>query len=479
MRLRRTPLVFAAAAALVAPTLRAQERPAGPRLVLTGVTVVDVRQGRLLHDHAVVVEGNRIVAVGASGATSVPAGARVVDARGKYLIPGLWDMHVHSAVAATRELPLYLALGVTGVRNMHATPDTSLALVRGIKRQLAAGALLGPRFLANGSIVDGPQPAQPGSVAVGTAEAARRAVDSLVAGGADFIKVYIRLPREAYFAVAAQAKQRGVPFVGHVPVAVRTEEAADAGQRSIEHTHELEWSCSTRGDSIRTAFLGDPAPTRATYRRARAALVATWSGAQCASAIAALRRNATWFVPTLVVEWAPLAADSVLGDPATLAVVPGAMLEAWRSGDAALPPDARRVSEARLRSGFEVVRLLHQAGVPLLAGTDVGNPFVVPGFSLHTELEMLVRAGLSPLAALQAATVNPARFLAATDSLGTVEPGKLADLVLLDADPLADIRNTARIRAVITNGRYLDRAALDAMLADAGRAARPSAGAKP
>ena len=476
MRLLPITLTLALSAALVAPPLSAQGTPAGRTLVLTGVTVVDVREGRLLTGRDVVLTGNRIRAVVAGGASATPPGARVIDARGKYLIPGLWDMHVHSAAAATRELPVYLALGITGVRNMHATADTALALVRGVKRQLATGALLGPRFLANGPIVDGPEPAQPGSVGVGTAEAARSAVDSLVAGGADFIKVYVRLPREAYFGLAAQARRRKVPFVGHVPIAVRAEEAADAGQRSIEHTHELDWSCSTRGDSIRDAFLADPAPSRAKYYRARAELTATWSGRQCASAIGALKRNGTWFVPTLVVGWAPLAADSILADSTALAIVPGTTVERWRTEHGEIPTEARRVAEAEFRSGVALVRLLRDAGVPLLAGTDVGNPFVIPGFSLHTELELLVRAGLSPLDALRAATLNPARFLAATDSLGTVEAGRLADLVLLDGDPLADIRNAAQIRAVIRDGRYLDRAALDRLLAEARRAASPDPG---
>ena len=479
MRLLCTALPLATLTALVAPPLFAQTTPPGQTLVLTGVTVVDVREGRLVPNQIVAVKGNRIDAVTATRAGSIPRGARVIDARGRYLIPGLWDMHVHSAAAAARELPVYLALGVTGVRNMHTTADTALALVRGIKRQLATGAVLGPRFLANGPIVDGPVPAQRGSVAVGTAAAARSAVDSLVAGGADFIKVYIRLPREAYFGVAAQAKRQQVPFVGHVPTSVRAEEAAEAGQRSIEHTHELDWSCSTQGDSIRTAFLAEPAPTRETYRHARTRLTATWSGEQCAAAIAAMKGNGTWFVPTLVVGWAPLRADSVSGDSAAIGVVPGATVEWWRTANDQVPAEVRRVAEAELRTGIALVRLLHKAGVPLLAGSDTGNPFVVPGFSLHTELELLVHAGLSPLAALQTATVNPARFLEATDSMGTVEEGKLADLVLLDGDPLADIRNTAKIRAVITNGRYLDRAALDLLLTHARRAADLPTATKP
>jgi imidazolonepropionase-like amidohydrolase len=192
-----------------------------------------------------------------------------------------------------------------------------------------------------------------------------------------------------------------------------------------------------------------------------------------------MKRNGTWFVPTLVVGWAPLRADSVSADSAAIGVVPGATVEWWRTENDQVPSEVRRVAEAELRSGIELVGLLHEAGVPLLAGSDTGNPFVVPGFSLHTELELLVHAGLSPLAAIRTATVNPARFLEATDSMGTVEQGKLADLVLLDGDPLADIRNTAKIRAVITNGRYLDRAALDSLLTNARRAADLRPATKP
>lgn len=225
----------------------------------------------------------------------------------------------------------------------------------------------------------------------------------------------------------------------------------------------MDFACSTRRDSIRADFLAKP--SREAWKRRGDGLTETWSAAECADAVAAYARYGTWQVPTLAVAWAEARGDSVLQDGAAMSSLPAAVAARWRRM-AADTMDARDPhAKARFDQAIAGTRLLHAAGVPLLAGTDAGNPFVVPGHALHHELAMLVEAGLSPLAALQAATLNPARFLGATDSLGTVAEGKVADLVLLDADPLVDIRNTRRIRAVIVNGRYFDRAALDAMLA--------------
>ena len=237
---------------------------------------------------------------------------------------------------------------------------------------------------------------------------------------------------------------------------------SDAGQRSVEHLDGLDFACSTRSDSLRANLLARP--SRELWQRTQVALVETWSGDACAATIEAYRRNGTWQVPTLVVGWSIVAGDSVLSDSTSMAIMPAATKAAWRTFVNEMSADERRKERLDFAQALEATRLLHRAGVPLLAGTDVGNPLLVPGYSLHRELQLLVQAGLTPLAALQTATVNPARFLNATDSLGTVAPGKLADLVLLDANPLGAIANTRRIRAVVVNGRLLDRPALDAML---------------
>jgi imidazolonepropionase-like amidohydrolase len=460
------PACFVVAVALTAACARTAARApatdAGPAIAMTNVSVVDVETGRVEPGRTVLIRGNRIASI--SGAQrGLPAGTRVVPGDGAFLIPGLWDMHTHSAAAAQSELPTHLAHGVTGIRNMHTSVDTALQLVAAIRLAVADGSLAGPRFVANGAIVDGPRPAQQGAVPIRSAADARRIVDSLVAGGAEFIKVYNLLPRETYLAVVEAAKAHRIPVVGHVPFEMRAEEVAAAGQRSIEHFDGLDFACSVRGEALRAAFLARP--SREAWHATTDSLTSTWSAERCAPAIAAFARHRTWQVPTLAVAWGDAAADSLLADTGATRLVTPRALEAWRGIAGEATDGYRRLARARFDNAVATVRLVHAAGLPLLAGTDVGNPYVVAGWSLHRELELLVEAGLTPLAALQTATLNPARFLEATDSLGSVAEGKLADLVLLDANPLVDIRATRRIRAVVKNGRLYDRAALDALMA--------------
>ena len=221
------------------------------RLAFTHVIVVDVRGGALHREQTVIIQDSRLTAVGATGSTTVPDGTRVIDAPGRYLIPGLWDIHVHSTAAVDWHFPLFVAHGVTGVRNMHTSMKSPLEVTQAIKTRLASGELLGPRFVANGPIVDGEPTAHAGSVSVRTPAEARAAVDRLVDGGVDFIKVYDNLSREAYLAISEQAKRRGVPFLGHVPFSLRPEEAAEAGQRTDEHMLGLESGCSSRSEWVR------------------------------------------------------------------------------------------------------------------------------------------------------------------------------------------------------------------------------------
>ena len=446
---------------------------AAPPIAFVHATVIDVEQGRAAPGMTVVVEHGRITALGADAGVTAPKGARVIDASGKFLIPGLWDMHVHAATPGLDALflPLLVANGITGVREMFSRLDW----VSSAKSRVRSGELVGPRIVGSGHILDGKPAVWQGSVTVATAEEARRAVDSLAAGGADFIKVYSRLLPEAYYAAAAEAKGRGVPFAGHVPTLVSAADASDSGQRSIEHLTGIPLACSTaerQSLADLAAAVHSDAGWEAAGRLQRAGLRAmldAYSPERCRELAARFVTNGTWMVPTIQVlhSTAYLDDPALARDPRLAWIFPGhraswdpktdfrfRMLtkEDWAN---------RKLLYARQ---LEIITLLHKEGVKFLAGTDLSNPFIYPGFSLHDELADLVRTGFTPAEALRAATIDPARYLGAADSLGSIAEGKRADLVLLEANPLADIRNTTRIAAVVADGRLFDAAAIRKLL---------------
>jgi hypothetical protein len=311
-------------------------------------------------------------------------------------------------------------------------------------------------------------------VIVRTAAEARAAVRQLASNGADLVKVYENVSRDAYFAIMDEARQRKIPVDGHVPFRMTAEEVANAGQRTVEHPDALAAGCSRTAETERTRFakvlddydrLSSSEKFLAMFRHVRA-LYDSRDPAACASAIEAYRRNGVAVAADLLAYHHVVNAEQILGDAARMRLVPEEIRPNWETQFAS---ETIREFQSILRAivplELENVRLLNEAGVLLLAATDVGVPLQVPGVSLHVELERLVEAGLTPLEALQTATLNPARVLQMTDTLGTVESGKLADMVLLDANPLEDIRNTRKIRAVIADGRLYRRADLDRLLA--------------
>ena len=452
------------ALALSASVATAQN-PSTAEMVIEHVTVVDVNTGEELRAQTVRIQGNRILSVGPAQDSAHIPGA--VDAHGGYLIPGLWDMHIH--IHETEELPLYIANGVTGVRLMAG--DQKTASLRAELSRVTPS----PEIDLASAIVDGSSPMWPGSIVVKRADDARKAVDEIKAGGADFIKVYDGIPRDAYFALADEAKRQHIEFEGHVPFAVTAQEASAAGQRSIEHLTGIALACSSNQESLMLAM------QRAMYFRDRLMLQATGyrtvDAKKCSALLAEFRANNTWQVPTLTVlrMWGRLDDRKVTTDP-RLVYIDRQSKDGW--WDRTLPEQRRWNSEMfQMARGIfavdqQVVRNMDRSGVPLMAGTDAMNPYCFPGFSLHDELALLVDSGLTPLAALQATTLNPARFLGRTTELGTVEPGKIANLVLLRADPLANIHNTTQIEAVWLRGQYFDRNALDGLLQHARQAAK-------
>lgn len=479
-------LVLLAAGCAVVPIDRP---PAAADLAFTHVTVVDVEDGRLLPDHTVLIAGDRITQVVPTRVARVPAGARVIDAQGQFLIPGLVDMHVHLFNNVSGRppdvwtFPLFVANGVTGVREMWTQP-AAMSSVERWRRGVSRGELLAPRILAAGAAIDGPGGSYPKMTRVGSPEEARRFVRAAVRAGIDFVKVYSLLTPEGHRAVLEEARAAGITVAGHVPLQVDAVAAARTGQRSNEHLSQVREACSTieaRLIEERRLFYASPSAISGESEFLDEQLhrtVDAFDEAECGSAARQLRQAGQWQVPTLQNErrWFLGLPEGLENDP-RLSFVPAEEITGWRRRLEGATYGGESLS---LQRGWEVtlrvVEVLDQAGAAIMAGTDAGQPFVLPGFALHEELEMLVSAGLTPLRALRAATLEPARYLERTDSLGSVAPGKLADLVLLSDNPLLDIRNTQRISAVVLNGRYLDRQALDALLAraEAAAAAEPA-----
>ncbi len=438
-----------------------QQIPHSGALALDHATVIDVKSGDALRDSTVVIDGSRITAVGASGEVDVPVGADVVDLGGRYVIPGLWDMHVH--VFADEQLPLFLANGVTGIRHMGGAP----AHVRW-RDELLAGELQAPRMVVASPIIDGPQPLRPGSIAVSTEAEARAAVQSSKDGGADFLKVYSLLPRAAYFALADQARALGIPFCGHVPFGVTVEEATAAGQASIEHLEGVLVSTADERDELLARLHDTDATDLPAVQGALSEVLPQAAASYDADRAGALYErfvaNGTWHVPTLAVLQAATNAGTAEFPLAPyLDYMEPWLRQMWQSAGDWMGSAQERARQHQLFSrNVEVTGQLHSAGVELLAGTDT----FVSGFSLHDELALLVQAGLSPLEALRTATLHPARYLEASDHFGTVATGKLADLAILEHDPRADIRHTRSLHALVHGGRYLDRAHLDRFLTE-------------
>jgi len=438
-------------------------------LVLHHVTVVDVTDGTLRPDQTVVVQGPRISGIGPSNEMALPPGATVVDAAGLYVIPGLWDMHVHTFNNNVTQppnawtFPLYLAHGVTGIRDMWVKPGKSADQVRTWRRELEEGSFVGPRFGDVGTLVDGTPPVQPGADTVVTPGAARTYVGELQAAGIDFVKVYSNLSPEVYDALVTAARDAGLYVAGHGPASLSSFDVAEAGQRSIEHLTGVHETCSSREDSLRSEGVGPYDDPRA--------IVSTFDQEKCGRLYERFADRETWQVPTLITNriWSANASSALLLQDEGLVHTP-----VWEVAEWMWVKDFLANTSSEERKAFNdlyeleqsIVGAMHVAGVPLLAGTDFGNPYIYPGFSLLDELEEFEKAGLSPLAALQTATINPARYLQRTGDLGTVETGKLADLVLLDANPLEGTSNVRRIRAVVANGRLYTRAALDRMKRD-------------
>jgi hypothetical protein len=401
-------------------------------LAITRVNVVDVADGRIVPNTTVTINGGTIVGVAASSAP--PRNAHVVDGQDTFLIPGLWDMHAHMEASGESWLQLYVANGVTGIRDM----GSDLDLILKMREATSSGRVLGPRIFAAGPILDDAPGDWPFRMRVKTAEDGKSAVQLLKRRGVDLIKVHDHTPREAFFAIAEEARRQNLPLAGHVPRGLSVQEIIDAGQSDIEHL-----------DNLR---LWRPCPGQGYQPEA------------CRPFFEMLARRGIWQTPTLA-AWSEL---GTIGTPASAVsadrmAYAGKSLRRMWAGNQSLfaTPEVIKQLRAGAELGAKVTSDMAKAGVGILTGCDS----MIAGFCVHDELETMVRGGMTPLAALQTATLNPARYFGLQQTAGSIAPGKTADLVLLDANPLTDVTNIRRIRAVVVAGRLLDRKELNTLLA--------------
>lgn len=437
---------------------------------ITNVTVIDAVNG-VRPGHTVVFDGDEILAVAPADADLPPA-ADTVDGTGRYLIPGLWDMHVHLVYdhAFTEAMPaLFLKHGITSVRDTGGLLDEIKPVV---ERMRAPGAMA-PRVYFSGPLLDGEFVVYDGRSApeIGTqnsdVDQAEANVAALAAAGVDFIKVYELVSPAVFEALVNAAHAHGLPVAAHVPLSLLASQAGPAVD-SMEHLRNVELDCASNAAELyerRRAILAahESGPGYELRSRLhslqRLPAIANVDQERCRRTIMALRT--TIQVPTLRLNTLPMYPPFDRPDwTDAVRLLPPAVAGDWQAGRAEWWTDDEEPDTTFAEWSLSLVGRMNGAGVPIGAGTDTPIGRAIPGYSLHTELERLVDAGLTPLEAIEAATVTPARFFSLVDEMGTVDAGKRADLVLLGADPLADIRNTRRIERVISRGRVIDPAML-------------------
>jgi len=455
-------LLIAALLCVLAPfATHAQDEAASRSTVIRGVTVIDVANGWAIQGQTVLVSGDRIEAVGEEGAIEIPPGAAEVNGTGLFLIPGLFDMHVHYADPETFGNSL-VANGVTFVRDMGLPNE----LILPIRDDLNAGLLLGPEMVATGFILDGNPPLIPAvSIGLRTDEEARQAVRDQADAGADMIKVYSRLRLSLLNAIIDEAHTLGLKVVGHVPDATTIRMAAELGLDSCEHFFGFDKLIGRLlGEPVRQYYNGMGSDVVYFLRLEEVAPDAV------AGELEALRRTGLHVCPTLATFQAGTQATTYLtGNGFEYEeYVSKALLDTWND----LWPHASDEPAFVWQTWAELLATIHDAGIPLMVGTDLSVPGVIPGFSVHQEMQIWQEAGIPAADVLRSATLVPAQFVGVDDRLGTIEAGKTASMVLLRANPLDNIANVGEIEGVFLRGAFFDRDALDALLEEAQELAR-------
>jgi imidazolonepropionase-like amidohydrolase len=439
-------------------------------LAVTNVTILDVEDGTRRTGQTLVIKNDRISKVGPSAEIKTPKDAELIDGTGKYLIPGLWDMHVHSHREARWKYhyPLFLAHGVLGVRDAGSHLGSALAAMEWTKTNPIA-----PHIVWGSPIIDGAPQINSFGLSAEDAQSARILVREMKKYGFAFVKSYDRLTPEAYFALADEAKKQKIPLEGHVPLSLTPQDVVAAGQTVIDHLTLVVEACSPEALAlIRKEYEKAPREAESLGFLMDEKIVNAFADvdmAACRPLFEEFAAHGVWHVPTLIQMYGFFRADEpeISSDPRIAFTTPALAAE-WKEWSETADRGELAIGKRAFAAQMRSIRALQDAGVGLLAGTDASSEsYVFAGGGVHDEMKLMVDAGLTPLEALQTATLNPLLYLGRTRATPVISKGEAADLVLLDADPLTDIANTTKIVGVFARGDYFDRGELDALLDDA------------
>lgn len=432
-------------------------------LLIENVNIIDVQSGEVIAQQDVVITGNRIFNIGNHKQKDIQA-KQVIDGKNKYLIPGLWDMHIHILEEDWYkwQLPLLRMNGIIGFREMWGDKN----IIDSAKVEMRNSNLSYFHFVSSGHILDGEKPYHKNSTRATTPIEATRIVDSLANSKVDFIKIYSYLKPEVFYSIAKSCKEKKIPFAGHVPHTVWITSASKAGMASMEHLYGFLLEGCENSDSALflmqqsvDAFIEGNVKKRAEVsRKFNSFTLANISKDKLRKIAQVLKANNTYIVPTLVtLRGSYFTNDTSFTNDSRLKYMSKGTIDYWKEETESDLKKNIDIDWQNKRKRWEVeqviMKILTEEKVPIMAGTDSDNPYAFPGFSLHDEMALFVEFGMTPIEALRTSTLNPAKYLNVLDSLGTISEGKLADVVLLDANPIENIKNTTMINTVIVKGK--------------------------
>ena len=438
-------------------------------LLIRNVSIVSIESGSLIENQFVIISGDRILEVGDQTIQSKYSPSEVIDASGKFLMPGLWDNHVHFGGAEYIDenemlLPLYLAYGVTTVRD--AAGDISLEVLKW-RDEINAGKRIGPKILTSGPKLEGIASIWPGDLEIGTLEELAKALDSLDQLKVDFVKITDNtLQPDLFLEAVKQAKKRGYSVSGHIPVGLTLDQVSKAGQKTVEHlSYLMRMTTPLEGMISEGRKSGEITAAEATILQTESR-----DDSVTRSNFKLLASQGTGVVPTLLISYNIAYLDENNFDQDSILNYLGAKLKAsyqWRIDRMANDtPQDRQNRKDNFEKTAALIPLVKESGMKIYAGTDAGylNTYDYPGLAIHLELQKLVEYGLTPKEALEASVINGPEYFGLSEDFGSVAQGKVANLLLLDKNPLNTIANTLSINSVVKDGKYYSRSSLDSML---------------